>query len=203
MKKKISSYKLQNWKDRRRKLAYSTVGTPDYIAPEVLGQAGYGQESDWWSLGVIMYECLVGYPPFYADDPITTCKKILSWKTSLVFPDSKKISRAAKDLIRKLICDAPSRLSVDEIKKHSWFKGIDWKNLRNSTAAIVPELRDETDTRYFETFDPVAEEKNEHKTLISKHSETNSSFVGYTFKRSDPSKSFQPLTSELFCPPET
>ncbi|PNX84938.1 AGC kinase [Trifolium pratense] len=55
--------------------AYSTVGTPDYIAPEVLLKKGYGMECDWWSLGAIMYEMLVGYPPFYSDDPMTTCRK--------------------------------------------------------------------------------------------------------------------------------
>lgn len=56
--------------------AYSTVGTPDYIAPEVLSKKGYGKEVDWWSLGVILFECLVGYPPFYADDPVGTCRKV-------------------------------------------------------------------------------------------------------------------------------
>jgi serine/threonine kinase 38 len=73
----------------RRENAYSTVGTPDYIAPEVLaaqnGASGYSYTSavDWWSLGVIMYECLVGYTPFYADDPVTTCRKILKWRQTL------------------------------------------------------------------------------------------------------------------------
>uniref|UniRef100_A0A453E6U4 non-specific serine/threonine protein kinase n=1 Tax=Aegilops tauschii subsp. strangulata TaxID=200361 RepID=A0A453E6U4_AEGTS len=66
---------LQHWQMNRRKLAFSTVGTPDYIAPEVLLKKGYGMECDWWSLGAIMYEMLVGYPPFYSDDPITTCRK--------------------------------------------------------------------------------------------------------------------------------
>jgi serine/threonine protein kinase len=67
---------LQHWQMNRRKLAFSTVGTPDYIAPEVLLKKGYGMECDWWSLGAIMYEMLVGYPPFYADDPISTCRKV-------------------------------------------------------------------------------------------------------------------------------
>ncbi|XP_042756166.1 serine/threonine-protein kinase CBK1 isoform X4 [Lactuca sativa] len=66
---------LQHWQMNRRKLVFSTVGTPDYIAPEVLLKKGYGIECDWWSLGAIMYEMLVGYPPFYSDDPISTCRK--------------------------------------------------------------------------------------------------------------------------------
>jgi serine/threonine protein kinase len=56
--------------------AFSTVGTPDYIAPEVLLKKGYGMECDWWSLGAIMYEMLVGYPPFYSDEPMSTCRKV-------------------------------------------------------------------------------------------------------------------------------
>jgi serine/threonine kinase 38 len=72
---------------RRREMAFSTVGTPDYIAPEVFLQQGYTESVDWWSVGVenpsylnfqiIMYEMLIGYPPFYSDEPATTCQKIL------------------------------------------------------------------------------------------------------------------------------
>lgn len=58
---------------RRRQLAFSTVGTPDYIAPEVFGKTGYNELADWWSVGVILYEMLVGFPPFFADDPSVTC----------------------------------------------------------------------------------------------------------------------------------
>ncbi|KAI8524642.1 hypothetical protein RHMOL_Rhmol13G0164300 [Rhododendron molle] len=70
---------LLHWQKNRRMLAYSTVGTPDYIAPEVLLKKGYGMECDWWSLGAIMYEMLVGYPPFYSEEPMTTCRKAHPW----------------------------------------------------------------------------------------------------------------------------
>ncbi|XP_077226573.1 uncharacterized protein LOC143859970 isoform X2 [Tasmannia lanceolata] len=78
--KRTQQEQLQHWQRNRRMLAYSTVGTPDYIAPEVLLKKGYGMECDWWSLGAIMYEMLVGYPPFYSDEPMSTCRKMLSSK---------------------------------------------------------------------------------------------------------------------------
>ncbi|KAJ0860266.1 putative protein kinase AGC-NDR family [Helianthus annuus] len=89
---------LLHWQRNRRMLAYSTVGTPDYIAPEVLLKKGYGMECDWWSLGAIMYEMLVGYPPFYSDEPMSTCRKIVNWRTHLKFPEEAKLSPEAKDL---------------------------------------------------------------------------------------------------------
>ncbi|CAI8594678.1 unnamed protein product [Vicia faba] len=100
-------------------LAYSTVGTLDYMAPEVLLKKGYGIECDWWSLGEIMYEMLVGYPPFCSDDPRMTCRKIVNWKACLKFPEEPKISAEARDLICSLLCDVDTRLGtrgVDEIK---------------------------------------------------------------------------------------
>lgn len=57
--------------------AYSTVGTLDYMAPEVLLKKGYGMECDWWSLGAIMYEMLIGYPPFCSEEPRITCRKVI------------------------------------------------------------------------------------------------------------------------------
>ena len=56
------------------------MGTPDYIAPEVFQHKGYGKEVDWWSLGAIMFEMLVGYPPFFSENPSDTCQKIVKWK---------------------------------------------------------------------------------------------------------------------------
>ncbi|KAG1335440.1 putative serine/threonine-protein kinase 38-like [Cocos nucifera] len=95
---KSSHEQLQHWQMNRRKLAFSTVGTPDYIAPEVLLKKGYGMECDWWSLGAIMYEMLVGYPPFYSDDPITTCRKLETPAPARAGSGSRKMLLNSKDL---------------------------------------------------------------------------------------------------------
>lgn len=81
--------------------AYSTVGTPDYIAPEIFLQKGYGNECDWWSLGAIMFECLVGYPPFCSESTHDTYQKIINWPSYLMFPDDVHLSHEAEDLIRR------------------------------------------------------------------------------------------------------
>ncbi|MES1915893.1 MAG: hypothetical protein MHM6MM_007777, partial [Cercozoa sp. M6MM] len=139
----------------RRMLAYSTVGTPDYIAPEVFAQTGYGKECDWWSLGVIMYECLMGYPPFYADDPMSTCRNIVRWRQTLKFDPQIAISPDAMDLIRRLICDVSERATFEEIQAHPFFKDLDWDSVRQQTAPIVPRIDSEVDTRHFDNFEEV------------------------------------------------
>ncbi|XP_010540903.1 PREDICTED: serine/threonine-protein kinase 38 isoform X2 [Tarenaya hassleriana] len=147
---------LEHWQRNRRTLAYSTVGTPDYIAPEVLVKKGYGMECDWWSLGAIMYEMLIGYPPFYSDDPMSTCRKIVNWKSHLKFPEEAILSPDAKDLICRLLCSAKRRLGTngaDEIKVHPWFGNVDWDNIFNMEAAFIPEVNDDLDTQNFEKFD--------------------------------------------------
>ena len=133
---------------RDRKLAYSTVGTPDYIAPEVLTQNGYGMDCDWWSLGVILFECLCGYPPFYADKPMQTCRKIMNWRKTLAFPKEyvAKLSSPCIDFVRHLICDAPRRLRSPtdrvevpegrDIGKHPWFDDVGWKTIREQEAPL-------------------------------------------------------------------
>jgi len=85
---------------RNRKLAYSAVGTPDYVAPEVQGKIGYTETVDWWSMGVILYEMLVGYPPFASEDASETWHKIQNWRKYLVIPREADVSPQAADLIR-------------------------------------------------------------------------------------------------------
>ena len=129
---------------RNRQMAYSTVGTPDYIAPEVFGKGGYTETADWWSVGVILYEMLVGYPPFFSDDPSTTCQKIVQWRKTLVLPKEARLSSSASDLIKRLISDPNDRLGrngVAEIQSHAFFRGIDWDRLRDTQAPYVPTVR--------------------------------------------------------------
>jgi len=169
---------------RHRKLAYSTVGTPDYIAPEVFERKGYGNECDWWSLGVIMYECIVGYPPFFSEDPLTTCRKIVNWKKSLEFPDDVALSDNAISLIRCMICDKEDRLDYDGLKKHPFFDGIVWEDLRGTLKPpIVPQVTHETDARNFDNFDEVADETEEKKREDIKVIKAANEFDGYTFYR--------------------
>ncbi|ETO19970.1 hypothetical protein RFI_17253, partial [Reticulomyxa filosa] len=105
-----------------RKRLFSTVGTPDYMAIEVLYQKGYDKMVDWWSMGVIMFECLVGFAPFHAKDPLATCRKIVRYEKYFKLPSDAKISKQAMDLMKRLVCPAQRRIGIDQIQKHPWFK---------------------------------------------------------------------------------
>nr|XP_021501672.1 serine/threonine-protein kinase 38-like isoform X2 [Meriones unguiculatus]XP_021501673.1 serine/threonine-protein kinase 38-like isoform X2 [Meriones unguiculatus]XP_021501675.1 serine/threonine-protein kinase 38-like isoform X2 [Meriones unguiculatus]XP_021501676.1 serine/threonine-protein kinase 38-like isoform X2 [Meriones unguiculatus]XP_021501677.1 serine/threonine-protein kinase 38-like isoform X2 [Meriones unguiculatus] len=127
-----SKRKAETWKKNRRQLAYSTVGTPDYIAPEVFMQTGYNKLCDWWSLGVIMYEMLIGFPPFCSETPQETYRKVMSWKETLAFPPEVPVSEKAKDLILRFCTDSENRIGnggVEEIKGHPFFEGVDWGHI--------------------------------------------------------------------------
>ncbi|KAF8640000.1 hypothetical protein AX17_001246 [Amanita inopinata Kibby_2008] len=176
-----SKDQIATWKANRRKLAYSTVGTPDYIAPEIFEQRGYGKECDWWSLGAIMFESLVGYPPFCSETTHETYQKIVQWQHHLIFPDDVHLSFEAEDLIRRLITAADRRLNVDQIKKHNFFYGVDWGTIRQIEAPFIPHLRSVTDTSYFPTED--LEQAPEDTPTESSDASKDLPFLGYTFKR--------------------
>ncbi|XP_016708634.1 serine/threonine-protein kinase 38-like isoform X2 [Gossypium hirsutum] len=202
--KRTQQEQLEHWQKNRRTLAYSTVGTPDYIAPEVLLKKGYAMECDWWSLGAIMFEMLIGYPPFYSDDPMSTCRKIVNWKTHLKFPEEAKLSAEATDLISKLLCDVSHRLGskgAGEIKEHPWFQGVDWDRIYEMEAAFIPEVNNELDTQNFEKFDesddqcPRPSKSGPWRKMLSSK---DVNFVGYTYKNFEIVNDFQvPGMAEL------
>lgn len=91
-----------------------------------------------------MFEMMVGYPPFFSDEPSVTCQKIMQWKKTLNIPEESNLSPEARDILKRLLCDADDRLGangVEEIKKHPFFKGIDWDNLRNLKSPFVPNVK--------------------------------------------------------------
>lgn len=98
-----------------------------------------------------MFECLVGWPPFCAEDAHETYRKIVNWQTQLYFPEEIQLSPEAEDLIRCLITSADKRLGrhgADEIKAHPFFDGVDWDSLRKIEAPFKPNLSSITDTSY-------------------------------------------------------
>jgi len=161
------SQRFDTWRGKRRALAYSTVGTPDYIAPEVLLKDGYTELCDWWSVGVIMFEMLVGYPPFCSDTPPETYRKIIHFRDTLRFPDDAQLSSQAKDLIMRLCSDQTTRIGlkgIDELKQHPFFAGLNWEKLRDVKPPIVPDLADKYDTKYFDNFEEEDEEDDDETT---------------------------------------
>ena len=175
---------------KRRAFAYSTVGTPDYIAPEVIRQKGYGQEIDWWSLGVIMFEMMIGYPPFFSESSTETCKKILDWKNTLNIRPEANISKEAEDILRKLITDPENRLGVngaEEIKSHPFFKGIDWNHIKETLIPpFIPDLKNNYDTKYFDEFEedePFYPINNDSNNKGKKFQKKDMCFVDFTYNR--------------------
>ncbi|BGP16554.1 hypothetical protein JCM10213v2_004556 [Rhodosporidiobolus nylandii] len=222
------------WRDRsRRRLAYS-------LAVEVLRGTGYSAGADWWSIGIIAFEMLYGYPPFVSKSRPETKQKILNWRASLRFPSRPRISREAQDFIMSLICEPDQRLGsrtraqaggprpnsvivqrrsgflnanagvagvaddgADDIKKHPFFRGIDWQNLHLQTPPFQPDLKDPTDTRYFDdditpeplpapeiapgvpapdtTRDPLLRHPVEGQNLLALRKQQ--AFAGWTFKK--------------------
>lgn len=189
----FNQFKQLNKNKKRRAYAFSTVGTPDYIAPEVFTREGYGPEVDWWSLGIIMFEMMIGYPPFFSDTSKETCNKILHWKEYLSIPPEANISKEAIDIIKKLITDVNKRLGykgADEIKRHPFFKGVNWNKVKETmTPPFIPELSSDYDTRYFEDFEedePFYPKDGTDVSLYkSKAINKDMCFVDFTYKRDD------------------
>ncbi|XP_023898556.2 probable serine/threonine protein kinase IREH1 isoform X1 [Quercus suber] len=137
---------------RERRKKRSAVGTPDYLAPEILLGTGHAATADWWSVGVILFELIVGIPPFNAEHPQTIFDNILNRK--IPWPRvPEEMSHEAQDLIDRLLTEDPhQRLGArgaSEVKQHVFFKNINWDTLARQKAAFVPTSESALDTSYF------------------------------------------------------
>ena len=128
------------------------VGTPDYIAPEALMGTGYGPSVDWWALGIVLFELLVGFPPFNDESPTHIFQNILKKEICWPLPP-EELSPEAKDLIEQLLTtERTERLGANgagEVKKHPFFAGLDWDNLLGTKLQFQPQVDNELDTGYF------------------------------------------------------
>ncbi|XP_015340542.1 microtubule-associated serine/threonine-protein kinase 2 isoform X2 [Marmota marmota marmota] len=141
-------------KDAREFLDKQVCGTPEYIAPEVILRQGYGKPVDWWAMGIILYEFLVGCVPFFGDTPEELFGQVIS--DEIVWPEGEDaLPPDAQDLTSKLLHQNPlERLgtgSTYEVKQHPFFTGLDWTGLLRQKAEFIPQLESEDDTSYFDT----------------------------------------------------
>jgi len=168
---------------------YTLCGTPDYLAPEIVSSKGHGKGADWWALGVIIYEMLSGYTPFYAEKPFDIYKKILEAKPTYpnIFDPNlaegvnistgEALNSAPQGLLPRLMRYTPpgpdnkpkasesqrmgcQKGGPEEIKKHKWFRGLNWAKLYNRqvTPPWRPMLKSEEDTSHFADYRDSLEE---------------------------------------------
>lgn len=128
---------------------------------------------------------MVGYPPFFSDEPSVTCQKIMRWQETLTIPKDAKLSPQAESILKCLLCASEDRLGVngvEEIKSHEFFKKVDWENIRNKPSPFKPEFKTNTDCKRFDKFE---EEEPFHpqEDKRAKKARKDINFIGYTYKK--------------------
>ncbi|TDZ44817.1 Serine/threonine-protein kinase sid2 [Colletotrichum trifolii] len=177
--------------------AKSIVGSPDYMAPEVLRGDEYDYTVDYWSLGCMLFEALTGFPPFAGSTPDETWRNLKHWREVLKRPvwedPNYFLSNRTWSFITTCINSRSKRfLNMKEITSHHYFAEVDWDTLRTTKAPFVPELDSETDAGYFDDFTneaDMAKYKEVHdkqqalESMADRDDEMGKGlFVGFTFR---------------------
>jgi len=144
---------------------YTLCGTPDYLCPEIVTGQGHGKGCDWWTLGILIYEMLASFPPFVADEPIETYRKIIRGR--IRFP--RYFSQEVRDLIRGLLHNKPTRRlgvlkgGADNIRRHIWYKNFEYPKLLDNSmpAPIINKVKSNTDFSNFQQIDIEDDEARE------------------------------------------
>ncbi|QID85156.1 serine/threonine-protein kinase dbf2 [Saccharomyces pastorianus] len=175
--------------------ANSMVGSPDYMALEVLEGKKYDFTVDYWSLGCMLFESLVGYTPFSGSSTNETYDNLRRWKQTLRRPRQSDgraaFSDRTWDLITRLIADPINRLrSFEHVKRMPYFADIDFSTLRSMIPPFTPQLDSETDAGYFDDFTSEADmakyadvfKRQDKLTAMVDDSAVSSKLVGFTFR---------------------
>ena len=127
----------------------SLVGTPEYVAPEVLLKKKYDASADFWNLGCVLFEMLAGRPPFVEKNLHEILKSIVNKELEVPSEISKEAGDVLKGLLEK---DPKKRLKTTNLKKMAFFEGVDWENVKKAAGKppFVPEIESEIDVKYFE-----------------------------------------------------
>lgn len=184
-------------------ISLSPVGTPDYIAPELLQtlstinitKSVHDVTCDFWSMGIIGYELVTEVTPFHEENVHETYSKILyhcdAHSLKLDYPDKVNVSAEFKSLIDSLVTNVDQRLSYDKIVRHRFFKGIDFATLRDQVPPIIPSVSGDDDTSNFEDID----RKGRRSTFLKKKgtplkkphfSGEDLPYIGYSFVYQEP-----------------